>query len=150
MPSKSLLERFNQKYSPEPNSGCWLWTGSVEIHGYGRIANNKKIYLAHRISYSLFKGFIGDKFVLHHCDNPPCVNPDHLFLGTQLDNIKDRNSKNRQGRGEKISSKLTEKDILKIRALKGKLTQVQIAKKFSLSVGHVHLILKKRSWRHIP
>jgi hypothetical protein len=87
------VERFESKFVPEPNSGCWLWEGETAGHGYGRFslgpAGNRERW-AHRCSWMLFRGEIPDgKHVLHTCHNPGCVNPDHLYIGTQADNNRD-------------------------------------------------------------
>lgn len=94
---KTLLERFNSKYIPEPNSGCWLWIGGEHKFGYGVMGDeNHKSTAAHRISYRLFNGEITDGLcVLHRCDVPQCVNPAHLFLGTKKDNTRDAMKKGR-------------------------------------------------------
>jgi hypothetical protein len=93
-------ERFERKVLPwfEPN-GCQLWIGTInkQSGGHGRFYLNKKYPTAHRVSYELYVGPIpNDMQVLHKCDNPPCVNPDHLFLGTQQDNIADMGAKGRK------------------------------------------------------
>ena len=78
-----------------PN-GCHIWTASVNHKGYGTVGFNGKTYRAHRVSYTIYKGQIPDGLqVCHRCDNPPCVNPAHLFLGTQSDNEKDKIAKGR-------------------------------------------------------
>ena len=90
-------KRFENSYMPEPNSGRWLWTGYVHNQGYGFFYyRGQKNLLAHRVSYEFYKGKI-DIFsnVLHKCDTPCCVNPDHLFLGTQQTNVLDAISKGR-------------------------------------------------------
>ena len=97
-----LIKRFENKifYSP---CGCWLWVGSSFKHGYGLITINYKHKLAHRVSYELFKGKIRKGLkILHSCDNPGCVNPDHLSQGTQLENIKQRGIRKRSARGESV------------------------------------------------
>src|SRR6266702_3817658 len=81
---------------PEPNSGCWLWTGSVNTWGYGRLGQNRVERQAHRLSYLAFSGPIAsNRKILHKCDVPCCVNPDHLFIGTLSDNVQDCLSKGR-------------------------------------------------------
>ena len=98
--TKSELQVFEDSFIPEPNSGCWLWIGPIFKHrgGYGCFNYGKKIMQrAHRISWKLYKHDINSKdHVLHHCDNPLCVNPDHLFLGDQNINMIDKSFKGRQ------------------------------------------------------
>jgi hypothetical protein len=84
-----LVDRFEAKYIPEPNSGCWLWIGGTNGRdGYGRIRKNGKMESAHRISYELYKGQIPDGLDIDHlCRNHPCVNPDHLEAVTHQTNV---------------------------------------------------------------
>lgn len=97
--AQSVYARMESKFSPEPNTGCWLWTASVR-NGYpcfGVKRNGSwKIETASRVMHEIHSGsHPGDMHVLHKCDNPICVNPEHLFLGTHLDNCEDRAQKNR-------------------------------------------------------
>jgi len=95
---------------------CWEWQGTC-IAGYGYIKIGRKSYGAHRISYELNVGEIPDGLhILHHCDNHPCVNPDHLFYGTPKDNMDDKVKKGRQQRGEQVPThKLSEEQVAEIR-----------------------------------
>lgn len=114
-------ERFEQFVSPEPNTGCSLWFGGIhDKHGYGSFQFNKRRGLAHRWAWELYCGEIPKGLsVLHECDNPYCVNTDHLFLGTRADNIQDMCAKNRQ-RGAvgqaNGNAKLTAEQVVAIRA----------------------------------
>ena len=92
-PKKSLLERFEAKYIPEPMSGCWIWISTIGSNGYGEIHNpdgSHKGKQAHRVSWEFFRGPITEGLQVNHkCDVPLCVNPNHLYLGTQVQNIED-------------------------------------------------------------
>ena len=92
--SPGLLEAFNRRVIRR--DGCWGWRGSLQTQGYGQIQVNRILWLAHRLSWTLFRGPIPEGLnVLHSCDNPECSNPDHLFLGTHQDNMKDKMDKRR-------------------------------------------------------
>ena len=93
---KELVDRFYEKFEVVTESGCWLWTACLLPNGYGAIQLNGKKVSAHRVSWMIHNGKINNgKFVLHKCDVKRCVNPDHLFLGSQSDNVKDRDKKGR-------------------------------------------------------
>jgi hypothetical protein len=95
-PEDLLWPRVDRQRAP---TDCWPWTGYTNTRGYGVIRINRRTVLAHRIAYQVERGPIPDGlFVCHHCDNPPCCNPAHLFLGTQTENMRDMISK---GRGNK-------------------------------------------------
>ena len=83
---EELKKRIMDHSVPEPNTGCWLWTMSTDRDGYGSTKLGQKSWRANRLSYFLFKGEMGDRLVCHKCDTPQCVNPDHLYLGTNRDN----------------------------------------------------------------
>ena len=114
---KVCAENIEQSSMPEPNSGCWLWMKKSSRRGYGVfIISQYKQILAHRASWMAYRGVIPDGiFVCHKCDNPCCVNPYHLFLGTALDNAQDML---RKGRGNKASGE---------RNGKAKLSSAQVA-----------------------
>lgn len=100
----SIIIRFWNKVNKEGPNGCWEWVGKIKVGkegGYGIFRDMR----AHRYSWELFNGLIPDKLIIcHKCDNRKCVNPDHLFLGTQFDNMKDMTKKGRRAYGEKVSN----------------------------------------------
>ena len=114
-----VRERFEAKYIPEPMSGCWLWTAMLDTKGYGRIQIERRSTAAHRLAWELFVGPIPeDLLVLHKCDVRSCVNPGHLWLGTNDDNMKDMVRKGRSPRGARNAwSKLDRAAVLEIRRL---------------------------------
>lgn len=118
MAKLSAEERFWLYVSPEPNSGCWLWIGSGDRRGYGSFSYQGRSRSAHRWAYEHYMGPIPDgMMVCHKCDVPACVNPDHLFLGTNSDNMKDCY---RKGRNNFFwpPHKLTDAQSLEIRMSK--------------------------------
>jgi hypothetical protein len=130
---------------------CWEWTGAKNRGAYGRFSFvGIKSIAAHRASYLLFVGeIIENMCVCHTCDNPSCVNPEHLWLGTTQENTKDMVKKGRSLSGERNNnSKLRYSDILRIHELNdyGKYTQVELAKEFGVTPGHINNILRQRMW----
>lgn len=151
---KSLLERFEEKYIPVPESGCWIWLGCVTRGEYGMISNKGKMFLAHRISWELHNGPIpaGDGYhglcVLHKCDETLCVRPEHLMLGSHADNMRDMVEKGRSPRGEKVNTaKLSEQDVREIRQLrKNGVTAIVCANKFGVCINTIFDIQSGRKW----
>lgn len=138
----------------DPVSGCTIWTKARNEHNYGTLRVVKSTTLAHRYAWTLANGPIPEgACVLHRCDNPPCCNPDHLFLGTQLENIVDRESKNRGGDHRGVlhgKARLTEAQVLEIRALKASgIRTFHIADRFGIDRTHCHAIIKRKIWRHL-
>lgn len=149
--SRSVEERFQEKYIPEPMSGCWLWIASVNACGYGTVRAYQKPMLAHRVAYLLYRGEIPeDTCVLHTCDNPPCVNPEHLFLGTPMDNVTDMERKNRSYHpaGENHGrAKLTADDV---RLIRNDLRSRRIiAKEYGVSGFLISAVKKRKIWKNV-
>lgn len=140
---------------PRDNDACWIWTGKIR-NGYGKFAfkiNGERRYVtAHRFSWELTNGPIPNGlFVCHKCDNPPCLNPLHLFLADALENMKDRDRKGRQARGEKGgTAKLTEEKVGQIRKKIANKEKIRdIVKEFNISSSSVYAIGYRRTWKHV-
>lgn len=139
---------------PRLGTPCWLWTAAIANDGYGQLAVNRKHCLAHRLSFKIANGGIPDGLrVLHRCDNPPCVNPAHLYAGTDRDNARDRDQRGRAvvARGERNSGcKLNEAKVREIRefAAQGR-RHSAIGSQFGVSSGTIDQIVSRRSWRHV-
>lgn len=142
--------RFESKVSPEPNTGCHLWTAAINKTGYGIFNDGIKTSasLAHRVSYALYVGPIPEGMaVLHRCDTPTCVNPKHLFLGTQADNMRDMAQKNRTSHGEAHPcARVTRRVVQEIRLRARTESQARLAAIFGLSQSAISLIVNKRTW----
>ncbi len=139
-------------YEPIPFDGCWIWLGGIRRKGYGMVNINGKSEQAHRASYQISVGEIPQGLcVCHTCDNPPCVNPKHLFIGTHAENRRDAATKGRLPRGEKHSqAKLSEAnvmDIVKLLAI-GK-SHSTIAGIFGVSASMIGSINRRENWTHI-
>jgi hypothetical protein len=131
------MEELLAQVIPEPNSGCWLWEGSLQV-GYGIIQIDHKPVRTHRLSYTLAKGPIpAGMFVCHRCDVRCCVNPDHLFLATSAENSRDMALK---GRG---SSRLSNAQVLAIRDDTRR--TLEIARAYGVSFGCIDKIKKFQS-----
>lgn len=165
---RPLAERFWEQV--DTSGECWTWTGGRLPSGYGRLQENKRTVLAHRVSWELhFGGAVPKLLVLHHCDNPPCVRPSHLFLGTHKDNAEDRE---RKGRGNQASGdnsgarrkpetvrrgdtsgmhRLTEQDVHAIRLMysTGGWTQRGLGQHFNVAHCTIGNVLRGTTWKHV-
>lgn len=143
---------------PVLKTRCWVWLAGTSGSGsYGHMTIKRKGWFSHRYSWTIHNGEIAEGlYVLHHCDNVLCVNPAHLFLGTHLDNAKDRNAKGRHSKGEdRPAHKLTEQDVLEIRkhykrwSYHGSNVQ-QLAAKYQVHPDTIRVVARAKSWKHIP
>lgn len=152
---------MNRPYKPEEfwtlcrkTDSCWVWVGSLDGEGYGRIMFEGKRWKAHRLAWTLTNGPIAPEMkILHRCDNPPCINPDHCFLGTQADNVRDMESKGRGHRtgahGERNSQAvLAAEQVREIRNLTG-ISGRQIAFRYGVSPMTISRILNRQLWKEI-
>ncbi|AUR94122.1 hypothetical protein NVP1191O_63 [Vibrio phage 1.191.O._10N.286.52.B4] len=145
----TVEERFFNRFKKD-HSGCWLWVSHCDKDGYGILPATGAAVRAHRLSYEIHKGPIPHGMVIcHSCDNPSCVNPDHLFSGTTKDNCQDMLSK---GRDKMVGSrnnkaKLTEVQVTEIRS-SGR-SKYELAETYSVSVSTIKQIRRNKSWRHV-
>lgn len=175
-----MTESVAERLWPSVNrtAGCWEWTGPAFRGGYGRVYFRGRTLYAHRVSWELANGRIPDGlWVLHHCDNPPCVRPDHLFLGTHADNMADMVAKGRHSslmhpeavvrgdrhpsrtkpwtrpRGERHAmARLNTEQVMEIRRryVAGGWTQEQLGFAFGITESNISRIVRDKNWRHLP
>ena len=145
----SLQDRFELYISPEPNTGCHLWMGFGISLGYGCFAIDSAPVRAHRVAYELYCGPIPDGMhVLHKCDVRCCVNPEHLFLGTNSDNVKDKVSKGRQAKDKSMGPvKLKPEQVREIRKEKG--VHRIIGLRYGVGRSQVRRIQLGEAWTHL-
>lgn len=145
------IERFHSYYTINENTGCWVWDKCSSESEYGRFHAYGKCFPAHRFSYELHVGKIPKGLVAcHKCDNPPCVNPNHIFIGTHLDNTIDMHRKGRGRYGENHGrAKLTINDVNEIRKdyNTGGITQRKLAEKYGVSKSTIGAITTRTNWR---
>lgn len=164
---RPVEDRFWEKVTkngptmPHMSTPCWVWTGATRHFGYGVInmgGHKGRIESAHRVSWVIHYGPIPDNIcVLHTCDNPLCIRPDHLFLGTRADNNHDMQQKGRCDRLKRAKgvrhwkAKLTSDKVLEIRAryAKDKPTYISLAKQYDITLQQIYRIVHRQAWRHI-
>lgn len=147
-----LYEKLLSNSSVNHNSGCIEWNGALSKKGYGHINWKGRVLRVHKASYTAKYGDVPNGyFVCHKCDNRKCFNPEHLYLGTPLENSRDMVKKNRQTIGEKNPmAKLTESDVMKIRKLRNDgLFMREIAELFNVSREAVGMIVRSKRWANV-
>jgi DNA-binding transcriptional regulator YiaG len=149
MPQRQIsLAEILSRYAVDAVTGCWNYLGTPNSK-YGVITKFKNPEKAHRASYRFHVGPIpAGMFVCHRCDNPRCINPDHLFLGSPADNSADMRRKGRSTRGERGSAKLTAENVIEIRTRRD-LTGRAFATRFGVSEATISLIRSGKNWRHL-
>lgn len=149
--TQPVAERFWPKV--QKGEDCWRWLGSTTLKGYGSFWDGQRLRPAHAVAYELMVGPIPLGLdCCHSCDNPPCVRPDHLFLGTRRENLQDMSRKGRSTRGEKDAmAKLSTGQVEAIRAryAAGGVYQREIAAEYGVSRSLISAILVRRAWQHV-
>ncbi len=149
--NRSPIERFLERIVIA-DSGCWEWQGSRDRQGYGHISTASKKMRVHRFSYQHYRKPIPDGLcVLHHCDNPPCCNPLHLYVGTPADNVRDKVSRGRHSFGEDCNTaKLTEGQVREIRrAHANGQTMRGLGRAYGVAESTVRDVVHQQSWKHV-
>lgn len=154
----TLLEKFN-RYLPNilEENKCWEWTGAIDAYGYGSFYFKRKSYKSHRLMYEIhYAEPLNNLHCLHKCDNRKCVNPLHLFSGTNLDNVKDKIEKGRcytgNQKGEKNgASKLKDSNVIKIRNLykTGNYTITKLGKIYNVNRSTISYIVNNKTYTHL-
>lgn len=139
--------KFEQQIAK--SDGCWIWTGLTDKDGYGLFPYDRVQYRANRVALELDGRPVPDGlYACHHCDNPSCVRPSHLYAGTPLENSRDAMARARSPRGERQHmAKLTEAAVRQIRASSE--TELTLAAKFGVSKGAIYMVRAGKTWRHV-
>lgn len=156
MIEQKYINRFHTYYVISETTNCWQWTGTKDRDGYGVIGikeNEKfKLIKAHRLSALIYGLDMSNPIVRHTCNNPSCVNPEHLITGSHQDNMDDKIRCNRQSKGaEHGAAKLTEKDVLAIRAkyIPRIYSTTRLAAEYKVNRTTIFNIISKKHWKHI-
>jgi len=140
------------KYVNKIDDGCWIWTGA-KTKGYGKFRMKEKNIVASRASWLLNRDVpenFSDLLVCHHCDNPSCVKPDHLFLGTTQENVNDKMAKGRHDPGRGVAQKNAKLDDDKVRFIRQRsMTGPQLAEKFDVSLALIKAVRTGKKWKHV-
>ena len=150
-------QRFWSKVATGRPMDCWPWLATYRSGGYGAFKVSGRLESAHRVAWTLVNGPIPNGLlVLHRCDNPPCANPRHLFLGTHLDNARDKIAKGRarylgQPGEANYATRLTNEDVVEIRTryAAGSTSQRKLAREFAVSRRSIEDIVHRRRWKHL-
>lgn len=153
-----LLDRFYDKLPDILDENfCWEWKGAIDVYGYGVLYYRDKTIKAHRVSYEIYYAEpLGNLHCLHKCDNPSCVNPQHLFAGTNLDNVRDKIKKGRcytgNQKGENNgASKLSDTQVSKIRELYNskKYTTLKLGEMYNVNRSTISYIVNNKTYKHL-
>lgn len=152
----TILARFWSKVDIQGPNDCWNWTG-CKARGYGQFRLNGSARKAHRVAWQIANGYLAPEMVVcHHCDNPSCVNPAHLFVGTHADNVADKMTKGRYQHGVSLGENhglhvLSENDVLEIRRMyrNGGYTYSDLGQRFHVSRMQIGRVVNGQSWSHL-
>ena len=145
---KQTIEyKLNKKTVIDPVTNCWNWVGHKDKDGYGKLTLNGKSIRAHRLSHLERKGPIENLDVLHTCDNPSCINPNHLYTGTIQDNMRDKRERNRVKGINHPRNKIPESMIIFLR--ESPLSQCQLARDTGINQSYIGKIKNRVNWTHI-
>ena len=138
--------RFWDKVEVLGADECWEWTASLSGNGYGYFRLDGRMVNAHRVAYELSHGAIPDRLqVLHSCDNPPCCNPSHLFLGTHTDNMRDKGNKGRWNGKTKLTAEQV--DEIRERYAAGGILQRELAQEYGVTKWYISRIIQNYHWK---
>jgi hypothetical protein len=154
---KILEQKLKSKLVVQPGTHCWIYQGHIMVKGYGSISHQFYQILTHRLAWQIAHGPIPKKmYVCHHCDNRPCCNPEHLFLGTAQDNIDDMIAKGRMKRAfgeEHHSARLSNYNVIWIREVfihgSERFGSKALAKKFNVTETAIRKIILRKTWKHV-